>query len=64
MNIMIALAFAGPIALSGCAITAHVKDGKAHLTGYGAEKVEYYPDGKIKSLSKHPPFEMPQIDLD
>lgn len=48
----------------GCAITAHVKDGKAHLTGYGAEKVEYYPDGKIKSLSKHPPFEMPKLEYD
>ena len=53
-----------PLLFLGCAVTAHIKGDKVHLTGYGAEKVEYYPDGKIKSLSKHPPFEMPKIDLD
>ena len=53
-----------PLVFLGCGITAHIKGDKVHLTGYGAEKVEYYPDGKIKSLSKHPPFEMPKIDLD
>jgi len=65
MNIMIALAFAGSILLSGCAIKGWVdKDGVAHLKGYGAKGLERYPDGTIKSLTKHSPFEMPQIDLD
>ena len=49
----------------GCSpITASFKNNKMTLSGYGAKSAEWYQDGSPKSIGRHEPFEVPDIQFD